>query len=147
MAIAFSMSTKGSAELVAALKNLPKAVAGKATRSALRDATKVLHRETVARAPVKSGAMRAALTVRAAKRSRKGFGYKVIFHKGKAQKLRKVSKKDNTAWFYPAVVEYGDHDTPAHPFMRPAFEAKKGEALDVFAARLRALIKEAAKAK
>lgn len=142
MAIAEHMTVKGAKELEAALKGLGKVPAGKAIRGALRDSMDLIRDEQANRANVLTGKMKGALTVRAGKRSRKGFSFRSIFGpKGKAAKLRKESKSGKVT-FYPAVVEYGDKDTPANPFLRPAFEAKKGEALDLFAGRLRTLVKE-----
>lgn len=40
--------------------------------------------------------------------------------------------------FYPAYVEYGTKTMEAQPYMRPAFDAKQEEAINVIAARAQA---------
>lgn len=46
---------------------------------------------------------------------------------------RKVGWKSHRA---AALLEYGDATVPAYPFMRPAYESKKAEAVDVMTQRL-----------
>lgn len=111
----------GAASLDKLLEGLPKKVANKILRDALRKAGKIVQAEAKARAPVDEGELKRSITVRKGKRKRKGSQSVVIFPD-------QNKFKDD---FHGPYVEYGTSDTPAQPFMRPAFEATKDQALAI----------------
>lgn len=53
---------------------------------------------------------------------------------------RREQKKDRNAWYW-RLVEFGTSKMPARPFMRPAFESKKAEALELIGKRIAARIR------
>jgi HK97 gp10 family phage protein len=142
---------EGFSELAAKLKELPVKVEKKVIRTALRSGTKIIADATKANAPVLTGTMKRAITVRAMKRSRNRIGFMVTFNKRYTDKLVRMSKTRTTKkgtpvrYFYPAAIEYGTKHAPAHPFMRPAFDSKVSEATRVIGDELGKGIVEAAR--
>jgi HK97 gp10 family phage protein len=57
---------------------------------------------------------------------------------------RAVIKPSRKAWYW-LFIEFGTEKMPARPFLRPAFEARKEEALRVFQTALGKAIKRAAR--
>ncbi len=152
-------------------RKLPEAVQGKALQGALREAAKPIVTEARARAPVKTGRLRKAIysfrdrasrrtrevrliSVRRGKKFQKSnrdayywkwieFGHGVITLKhrrggGKGKKSRSLGT--------PAKGFFGKEvkAQPARPFMRPAFEMRKGQALEKFRQSLAAQIDKVA---
>ena len=113
-----------------AFQELPKRVAKKVVTQAMRRAMKPVATQVRANAPVQTGATKGAVKVRAAKRSRKGFGINVQIGEG--------DFKGDT--FAAAFVEYGTQkrrkkstgqyvgQVRARHFMRRAYKQKKSEA-------------------
>lgn len=98
-------------------------------RRAARDAAKFILADFKAEAPEDTGAMVASAKVKAAKRSRSfAFGSLVVLDReklvqeaearGKEMSLDK--KRGGEPYFYPAIVEFGDSDTPAQKPLRRA---------------------------
>lgn len=163
-------SVQGLTELRDMLRRkLPEAVQGKALQGALREAAKPIVTEARQRAPVKTGRLRKAIYSfrdRASRRTREArlisvrsgkkfkardayywkwieFGHGVIRlkHRRKGGKGQ-VSKSLGT----PAKGFFGKEvqAVPARPFMRPAFESRKYQALEAFRVTLAAQIDKVA---
>ena len=150
MAVTGSIKLIGGKELDRKLKALPRKVAKKILRQALRAGAKIILAQAKANAPVATGQLKKSLKVRAMKRTRKGtVGFKVQTKAGDF-------KGDE---FYGSFLEYGFRRgkrpgkgaeytreiVPAQPFMRPAFDSKKDEAVAVISKELSAKIVTAAK--
>lgn len=88
---------KGADEMILALEQIEKNVANKHVRTALRAGAKVIQRQCVADAPVKTGQTRRAIKVRAGKRMKNAIRMLVTIGKGMF--------KGGT--FYAGFVEYG----------------------------------------
>lgn len=121
-------------------------------RRASRAAAYVFAEEMRQRAPVGTGRMRDAIKVRAVKRSRKAMGANATIssrdlHAEQWDRGTKSWKtRDGKApFFYPASVEYGTRFHQPTPFMRPAFEVKKDEAMGVARAVLLQEIEKASR--
>ena len=120
---------KGFQELLHALPRNPgKAIMRKSMRKSLNSILWYVKAITPVLKDDKQGRIRGALKrhmkVRALKRSRKGFGYQILMP------LRvQLGIKENEKYFYPTVVEYGDHDTPPHSFLRRGWDAKEAAAI------------------
>lgn len=131
----------GLKELQAALKELPQRIARNVLRGAVGAGAAVIRNEAKARAPVSTGDARAGHpppgTLRRSiyqKQIRElSSAVKQTFYVGvrKGKHYRNQGKKGNLSQdaYYAKFVEFGTAKMAARPFMRPAFEAKKGEAV------------------
>ncbi|WP_373657447.1 HK97-gp10 family putative phage morphogenesis protein, partial [Escherichia coli] len=101
----------------------------------LRDATRagaeVLKEEVIDRAPVRTGKMRKNVVVLTQKSRRKGEISSVVHIRGvnpRTGNSDNTMKADNPRnAFYWRFVEMGTIKAPAHPFVRPAFDARQEE--------------------
>ena len=132
---------QGLRELQAALKELPDRIARNVLRGSVSAGAAVIRKEATNRAPVSAGPKRQGQpppgTLKRSvyqKQIRKLSSlvrqtFIVSVRKGK--KYRNQGKKGNLsqdAW-YARFVEFGTAKMAARPFLRPAFEARKGEAV------------------
>lgn len=119
----------GMAELTAALKSLPKEIASKnggPLRRALRSAARTVQLKAQALAPKRSGRLTRAIVIQLDRNPRNVTERMVV--RPRAGKSRHDEKG---AWYWH-FVEFGTVKMPAHPFIRPAFDAVKDEALNEF---------------
>lgn len=86
---------------------------------ALISGAEVINKEIIRTAPEKTGKAKKYLKVS-----------KVTKEKGIKVVKVGISKEDNSQAFYLKFHEYGTSKMPARPFMRPAFERKRKEALE-----------------
>ena len=148
---------KGGRELEAALKELgkPRDLRRIAT-AALRRAAEPIAEEARQLVPVKSGTLKSAIKVgnRADSRAKRFRGAKgralraalddtveqyvgidnsvrpAVYAKNPRGRRAGGGSSGGAVGFYAQVVEFGLPNQPAQPFMRPAFDAKQGEAKD-----------------
>lgn len=146
----------GLKELQTALKELPDRIAKNVLRGAVNAGATVIKKETASRAPVFTGSVSQGHppvgTLKRAvyqKQIKELSGpFKQTFYVGvrKGKQFQKQGKKGNLsqdAW-YAKFVEFGTANMPAKPFMRPAFEAKKEEAVSAIKTYLEKRIPEEA---
>jgi HK97 gp10 family phage protein len=131
----------GLKELQAALKELPQCIARNVLRGAVAAGAAVIRTEAKARAPVSTGDARAGHsppgTLKRAiyqKQIRElSSPVKQTFYVGvrRGKQYRHQGKKGKLSRdaYYAKFVEFGTAKMAARPFMRPAFEAKKGAAV------------------
>lgn len=127
----------GDKQVDAALKRIgDPGRTNKIVRAAMRSAMKGIADLARANTPVASGAMRKAIKVVAAKRSRKGPSVRVVIDA--ARIAQKVSKDGKKGW-YPATVEYGSEAEGREPEapMRRAYDSGKLAARDRCVAEVR----------
>lgn len=86
---------------------------------ALIAGAEIINREIIRNAPERTGHAKKFLKVSKVSKEK---GIKVV-------KVG-ISKGDNSEAFYLKFHEYGTSKMPARPFMRPAFERKRKEALE-----------------
>lgn len=111
------LDVKGDKELIAALRGLEPKLLKKAFRRTFRVLGKIAADATRANVPVKTGALKRSVKVRAVKRTRKGtVGVNVI-----------SGGKLAGAEYYGHFVEYGTKKMAARRFMRHAYESKVAE--------------------
>lgn len=149
---------KGLAELSAALKKLPDRIARNALRQSVSQGAAVIRAEAKVRAPraprvlgkqhTPPGTLRRAIvTKHDVKRSNlTSQTYVVTVRSGK--RYRNQGKKKNLSQdaYYWRWVEFGTVKMAAQPFLRPAFETKKSEAVNRIAKVLGdRIVEEAAK--
>jgi HK97 gp10 family phage protein len=124
----------GLAELAEFLtKRLPAEIASKRggpLLTALMASGRMLRDEAKRNVPVESARLQEAISVRRLKKPKATEGVQVYVKRGK-------SKDDMRGAFYAGMVEYGTiggkaPDQAPQPYMRPAFESKGGEAVNVF---------------
>lgn len=154
--MASEMKVEGLSELVEKMRELPKNIARNALRAGVYAGAKVVQEDAKRRAPVYTGPISAghppAGTLKRSiimKQIREESGpqqqvFYVMVRYGK--KYRKQGKKGNLSQdaYYWRFVEFGTASQPAHPFMRPAFESTKMQAVEAIAAKLGERIEEAA---
>lgn len=127
----FKFEIKGLRELEAGLAEIPAAVRGKTLEAALMRAAKPILDEARSRAPVRQGGAK-----------RMGKGSKVRMPGFLRASLRRARKRGSDASatvqigphrraFYGMFQELGTSRQAARPFLRPAFESKAQDALQL----------------
>jgi HK97 gp10 family phage protein len=135
------VNVEGLAELRAALRELPQRIARNVLRGAVSAGAAVIRKEAKARAPLYTGKVAEghppAGTLKRAIYQKQinelsSLTNQVFFvgvrHGKKYQKQGKKGDKSQDAYYW-RWVEFGTSKMAARPFMRPAFEAKKNEAV------------------
>ena len=112
---------EGAAELDKVLKALPKRMGERALVAAVRAGANIIRDEARARVPVGTGRLRDEIVV---KRIRTG----------QASLTMRLGPLRSS--FYGMFFEFGTSIQAARPFLRPAFDAKVGEALGALGTRL-----------
>lgn len=143
-----TVDIKGLKELQNALNQLPEKIQGRPVRSAVGAAAKVVMDEAKRRVPIDTGQLCKAI-YRGRSRSMSAKGketYVVGIRKGKAKyantaknrRMNRVGKSYQTRGeaYYFRYIEFGTAKMAAKPFLRPAFESKKNEAVRVMQQRL-----------
>jgi HK97 gp10 family phage protein len=152
--IDFSIDVKGLRELDVQLRALPEKVAGQALAASVSAGARAIRDEAIQRAPVRTGAMKAQIFT---KRVRTGSQFEKLSIVGvRGGKAKYANNKANRragragkeyenagATYYWRFVEFGTRKMAAHPFLRPAFDAKQQEAITVITERLDNLIQKA----
>lgn len=135
--MAGSIRIEGLRELEIRLKQLPQRVAAKALYSALMAGAEVIRKDAVNRAPEDTGKLKRNIVKRREK-TLPGLSANVVVG------VRKKGKRNNPQnAFYWRFFEFGTSRRPARPFLRPAFEAQKEEAVARIAGKLRQRIEQA----
>lgn len=134
----------GLNEIKNTLKDLPTVLGEKVIRAALRAGAKPIRDEARANAPIlknpdprrKPGTVQKAISTRRSKQDKYGVYVSVKpLGKKKISSFKQGGGKaaDNPDDpFYWIFSEFGTSKMPADPFMRPAYESKKYEALQKF---------------
>jgi HK97 gp10 family phage protein len=126
MADGMTMRVHGLVELERTMKELGPKLARNALRSAVNAGAQVIKKEAQGLAPIDTGRLAQKAIYVTRSRSDSGPGketYLVGVRQG-----RREQQKDRDA-FYWKFVEFGTKFVHARPFLRPAFENKKVEAV------------------
>lgn len=133
----------GLAELAKALRDLPQSVQAKALRNAVSAGAEVIRAEAARRAPVYAGKVGKG---HPAPGTLKASIYKASMP-DESTATREVWKVDvRRRAYYAHMVERGTVKMSPRPFMRPAWDSKKDEALDVIRTRIAQAVRAAMKA-
>lgn len=134
----------GLREIEAVLKRLPARLGEKVIRAALRAGAQVIRKDAQSKVPIlkspkkgrKPGTVKKAITIKRSKQDKFGvyLGIKKLSKSDIADFKdqyhgSKLNPDDPFYWFF---LEFGTAKMPAKPFLRPAFEARKFEALRKF---------------
>ncbi len=126
--MAETMQLKGFKELASALRELPQRVSRNALRAAVNAGATEIKKEARIQSPVDTGLLKKNLYQ---KQVREASGpNRQTFYVGVRQGV--VRNKDGTKKdmpFYWKFMEFGTSKLPAAPFLRPAFESKKEDAV------------------
>lgn len=129
----------GFKELAAAMRELGPRIARNTLRRSVSSAAAIIRNEAREKSPVDTGEMKKDIMI---KRERDTKGemsarYAVFVRSGKKSRLAGKKRDVNRDSFYWRFVEFGTSKMSAKPFLRPAFEAQKenavkriGESLD-----------------
>lgn len=137
MATGATVKVEGLRELGEAMSALSSDIANRVSRSATNAGAQVIRKRAQALAPVATGNLRKNIIVR---RLREPSGrltqeYIVTVRKGKVTKRQAASGLSDA--YYARFVEFGTVKMAARPFLRPAYDAGKTEAVDAIKAKLR----------
>lgn len=130
---------EGLEQTVANLTDLPKATGRNVLRRTLTQALEPVAAQAAQSAPHRSGrlAFSIAVSSQLTRRQRRGAKVnEVEMHVGPAGGTGALN--------YASFAEFGTSDTPVHPFMRPAWDAKKAATLEFIKRRLGEEIERAA---
>lgn len=142
-----TVKVEGLRELGAAMRGLSEKVNKRIAASATGGAAKVIKtaavRNVVSSPSVDTGSLRDAVIVKKLGRSESSATSEHIVTVRYRGGKRKSKTKQSTAP-HAHFVEFGTVKMPAEPFLRPAFDSHKTEALNVMIDRLRSGIAKAA---
>lgn len=127
-----TIKVEGFKELAEALRELPERVAKNTLRRAVSSGAAIIRNEARVLAPVDTGEMRKDIQIKR-ERDTKGIfsaSYSVFVRSGKKSRLSGRARNIQKDSFYWRFVEFGTAKMNAHPFMRPAFQHKKDQALN-----------------
>lgn len=150
MATVTRVQVAGLRELGLALKGLGNELGGKIARGATAAAARVVKKAAVSnieRSPsVRTGSLRDAVIVKKLPASEANglTSAHIVTVRGRGKPYNKKGVKIDRAP-HGHLVEFGTVNMPAEPYMRPAFDQKKGDALNEMADTLRTGIDRAAK--
>lgn len=157
MADSITVEIHGLQQLGRALNSIPAVFSTRIMREALHAAGEVIKVAAEATAPVRTGALKADIITKVHVGNDLSNNY-VLIGPGYERGLLKVRgiKRDRHGKVQPIVrttdspgvygkfvetghkLEFGSSEVPPHPWLRPAFEASKQAAVEVFIAYVRA---------
>lgn len=151
------MQLTGFKELAAAMRELPEKVARNGLRAAVNAGATVIKKEAIVKAPQDTGALKANLYQKQVREKsgpmqqtfyvgvRRGVAkYANTAANRRSGKAGKAYKNDGSTWYW-RLVEFGTSKMAAQPFLRPAYEIKKEEAVKAIGAKLDERIQKHAK--
>ena len=132
MANSVTVQVEGLKELEQKLLSFGDKLARNGLRAAVAAGARVVVKEARANVPVDTGTLKKAIYQ---KQIREESGNtQQTFYVG-ARHGKKEQAKGRDAWYFP-FVEFGTEKMPARPFMRPACESTKDEAIEAIKSRL-----------
>lgn len=150
-----SVKIDGLDQLAQALRELPKRVARNGLRGAVYAGAKVIRDEAKLKAPVATaplgadqppqGTLKRSIIMKQVPElssEQKQTFFVTVRHGKKYRKQGKNGNLSQDAWYW-RFVEFGTVKMTARPFLRPAFEGKKYEAVDAIKNRLAERIEQA----
>jgi HK97 gp10 family phage protein len=141
------MNLTGFKELAAALRELGPRVARNTLRRAVSAGAVPIRDEAKVRARKKTGEMARDIQIKREKDTKGEMSakYSVYVRTGKKSRLSGRARGVDKNSFYWIFQELGTSKMPAHPFLRPAFESRKEEAVKTIGEKLDEGIQKAAR--
>ena len=138
------MRVEGLNEMLATLSRLPEEFKGRPVQRSLRAGLSIIQKEAQRLAPVDEGRIQANIMLRQIPAKDLGAGVSEGVYIT-VRRDRKMDRHDpRNAWYWH-IQEFGSIFQPGKPFLRPAFDANKRQAVDEYAAQFRSLIDTAVK--
>lgn len=136
----------GLKELAAALRELGPRVARNTLRRAVSSGARLIRDEARIKAPVDTGEMRKDIMIKRERAAKDVMSarYSVFVLSGKKSRLAGKRRNVDKDSFYWKFVELGTSKMSARPFLRPAYEVKKEDAVKTIGDVIDAGIKKAA---
>lgn len=136
----------GFKELAAALRELGPRVARNTLRRAVSSGARLIRDEARIKAPVDTGEMRKDIMIKRERAAKDVMSarYSVFVLSGKKSRLAGKRRNVDKDSFYWKFVELGTSKMSARPFLRPAYEVKKEDAVKTIGDVIDAGIKKAA---
>ena len=143
--MARKMKVEGLDEMLATLKRLPEEFKGRPVQRSLRAGLSIVQKEAKRLVPVDEGRIRDNIVVRQIPAKDLGPGVSEGYYIT-VRRSQKMDRHDpRNAWYWH-IQEFGSIFQPDKSgFMIPAFESKKRQAADEYAAQFRSLIDTAVK--
>jgi HK97 gp10 family phage protein len=139
--MATKVRVEGLRELEAALKELPKATGKRVLRNSLRKAAEPIARDAAARAPVDDGTLRDSIGVGTRLTKRQAGLHRKMFRDDRAS----VEMFVGAGGLAQATqMEFGNFKDSPQPYMRPAWDGNKMQALETIKTELWNEIQKAA---
>lgn len=128
-----NLTVTGLAELSKKLKEMPVKLARNGLRAAVNAGAEVIRKDAASRVPVDTRRLKKAIYKKQIRE--KSNNVQQTFFVG-ARNGKKYRKADKDAYYW-RFLEFGTSKLPARPFLRPAFDTKKSEAVDAMARKLK----------
>jgi HK97 gp10 family phage protein len=129
---------KGLSELLAAMKELPKAIEKKCLKVAVMTGANVIKRAAADLVVRKTGLV--AKAVRIGFNKKESTPGKAVYHVFISSKVKGKLKGKTISPYYWRFLEFGTVKMAAKPFMRPAFDSMAGDAMQVIKEKLLPLL-------
>ncbi|MBV7408202.1 HK97-gp10 family putative phage morphogenesis protein [Maritimibacter sp. DP1N21-5] len=140
----FDLKFEGGRELEKMLMDLPHTVARSSARRVLRKALEPVKAQAEANAAddpaTAAHDLHRSIGITSRSNTRGGkrdAGNEVSMHVGVLTSIHQDRKPERKPYAAAMVNEFGSHKMPAHPFMRPAWDAKKREVWDIMVEEMR----------
>lgn len=128
-----NFTVTGLAELSKKLKEMPVKLARNGLRAAVNAGAEVIRKDAVSRVPVDTGRLKKSIYKKQIRE--KSNNLQQTFFVG-ARNGKKYRQADKDAYYW-RFLEFGTSKLPARPFLRPAFDARKNDAVDAIGRKLK----------
>lgn len=130
----------GLKELGQAMRGLTEDVNKRIARAATGAAAQVIRKQAIQNAPVDTGNLKRNIIAKRLPPAETSLTSEHIVTVRQGKVTKKQKEKGLKDAFYGRFVEFGTVKAPAQPYLRPAFDSKKEEAVRAMTDRLKARI-------
>jgi len=134
MSLRFDIRVLGDKKLSKAMRKLPDKVERKVLRKAMRTAFKTTLARAKAKVPVRSGALRRSLKLRARRGGRRRIAFAIFAGGNEQLGVPAKTKSGRPRGYYPAAIEFGwnagHRAMPERPWMRAALKESEAQVIE-----------------